>query len=171
MAMNGSRRRLSAVLVAALGGFANSAHACGELMLRSLGAMRFHAFVTRNPSTILLYSGKPPAADNRPSATDAKMHDGLERVGHKVNLARGPGELDQALTSGHYDVMVAYADDMLGAAGLIAKAQKAPALIPVMDSDAPNEHEMRERYPRLVTGTFNDLLKAIERATTATKAA
>ncbi len=167
--MNGSRRRLSAVLVAVLGGAATSAHACGELMLRSLGAMRFHAFKTRNPSSILLYSGQPPAADKRPSATDAKMHDGLERVGHKVFLARGPGELDQALAAGRYDVMVAYADDMLRAAGLINKAQKAPALIPVLDGGAPNEREMRERYPRLVTGTFNDLLKAIERATDSTK--
>ena len=64
------------------------------------------------------------------------------------------------------NAIVAYADDMVAATGQIAKAAPEPKLIPVLDKES-NEREMRERFPRLVTGNFNDLLKAIERAMSA----
>jgi hypothetical protein len=166
--MNGSRRRTSAMLVVALCGATTHAQACGELMLRSLGAMRFRAFSTKKPATILLYSSE--AAGKRPAATDAKLHDALERVGHKVTLARGQAEFEEALAGKRYDVLIAYADDIGRAFHQMAKAGHDPALIPVLDATAANEREMRERYPRLVTGNFNDLLKAIEQAMTAARA-
>ena len=94
--MNASRRNACAMLLAALGGAAApKAHACGELMLRSLGAMRFHAFATRSPAAILLYSGA--VANQWPESVNAKLHDGLEKVGHNVHRARGPVELVAAI--------------------------------------------------------------------------
>lgn len=167
--MNGSRLKTAAILVVALCLLAANAQACGELMLRSLGAMRYHAFVTKHPAQILLYAGEAAAADKRPGATEARLHDSLERVGHKVSLAHGHGELGQALTTHQYDVIIAYADDMAGATTQIAKASREPMLIPVLDP-ASNEQQMRERFPRLVTGNFNDLLKAIEQAMSPSKA-
>ena len=65
--MNRSRRKTSALLLAALGSAAIEAQACGELMLRGLGTMRFHAFATQTPANILLYSGGA-AANGRPSS-------------------------------------------------------------------------------------------------------
>jgi len=138
------------------------ARACGELMLRSLGAMRFHAFKTRNPADILLYSG--PIAIQWSEAVTAGLHAELEKVGHNVHQAKGTGELGQKLATGRYDVLIAHANDMFGASDEIARAARGPALIPVLDASAPNEHEMHERYPRLVTGGFNSLLRAIEQA-------
>lgn len=167
--MNASRRKASAMVLAALcGGAAPEAHACGELMLRSLGAMRFHAFATRNPAAVLLYSGA--VASQWPESVNVKLHDGLEKVGHKVQRARGPAELGQMLAANRYDVLIAFADDLLSASGQIAHAAREPALIPVLDASAPNEREMRERYPRLVTGGFSSLLRAIEQAMTPAKA-
>jgi hypothetical protein len=166
--MTGSRRTASAMLVVALCGATTHAHACGELMLRSLGAMRFRPFSTKNPATILLYSGQ--AAGTRPAATDTRLHDALERIGHKVEVARGQAELDAALAANRYDVVIAYADDITRASDQLAKAGHQPALIPVLDAAAANEREMRERYPRLVTGNFNDLLRAIEQAMRAARA-
>ena len=167
--MNASRRKASAMLLAALcGTAAPEARACGELMLRSLGAMRFHAFATRNPASVLLYSGA--VASQWPETVNAKLHDGLEKVGHDVPRARGPAELGQMLAAGHYDILIAYADDMLSGSAQIARAAREPALIPVLDASAPNEREMRERYPRLVTGGFGSLLRAIEQAMTPAKA-
>ena len=166
--MNASRRKASAMLLASLcGAAAPEAHACGELMLRSLGAMRFHAFATRNPATVLLYAGV--VASQWPEAVNAKLHDGLEKVGHHVHRARGPAELGQLLAASRYDILVAYADDMLGASAQIAGAAHAPALIPVLDASAPNEREMHDRYPRLVTGGFGSLPRAIEQAMTPEK--
>jgi len=164
--MNASRRNTSATLVVILYAAVSQARACGEVMLRALGTMRYHAFVTHNPATILLYSDDPTGNAKRPAATDPRLHDNLEKVGHKVSMARGAGELGQALAGNRYYVIVAYADDMLSVTRQIAKATPEPKLIPVLDN-ALNEREMRERYPRLVTGTFKDLLKAIEQAMTA----
>lgn len=167
--MNGSGNKTAAILVVVLGLVAANAQACGELMLRGLGAMRYHAFVTSHPAAILLYSGDAASGTKRPAATDARLHDSLEKVGHKVSLARGSGELGQALSVRQYDLIIAYADDMAGATNQIAKASREPMLIPVLDS-ASNERQMRERFPRLVTGNFNDLLKAIEQAMSTSKA-
>ena len=165
--MNGSRRKAFAFMAAAL--CAAEAQACGELMLRSLGAMRYHAFVTRNPAAILLYSNDAASNDKRPAAADTRLHDGLEKVGHRVGMAHGSVELGQALAATRYDVIVAYANDLVAASGQIATAAPGPMLIAVLDR-ASDEREMRERFPRLVTGSFNDLLKAIERAMIASKA-
>ena len=52
---------------------------------------------------------------------------------------------------------------MINVTGQIAKAQREPMIVPVLDSKE-NERPMRERFPRLVNGTFKDLLKTIEQA-------
>ena len=167
--MNGSRRKSSILLLAALGGAAMEAQACGELMLRGLGTMRFHAFATQTPASILLYSGTVATSSTVPAATDARLHNGLKRLGHKVKLARGPGELEQALAGDRFDVMIAYANDMVAAMPQMSNAAQGPTLIPVLHELA-SEREMRERYPRLVTGNFKDLLRAIEQAVNPAKA-
>jgi hypothetical protein len=167
--MNGSRRKASVLVLAALGGGTIEAQACGELMLRGLGTMRFHAFATHSPANILLYSGTAAINSKAPAATDARLYDSLKRVGHKVTLARGPGELEQALATSRFDVMIAYANDMVSASPQLANASREPTLIPVLH-DLASEREMRERYPRLVTGNFNQLLKAIEQAMSPAKA-
>jgi hypothetical protein len=159
--MNDRRQRASAILVIAVCLTAADAQACGELMLRALGSMRYHAFVTHNPAQILLYAGN--ASAKRPPDTSARLHDGLEKAGHKVNLVQGPDELDRALAARPYDVIVAFSDDMINVTGQIAKAQREPMIVPVLDS-RENERPMRERFPRLVNGTFKDLLKTIEQA-------
>ena len=167
--MNGSRRKTSIVLLAALGGAAFEARACGELMLRGLGTMRFHAFANQTPASILLYSGTAAANSTVPAATDARLHNGLKRVGHKVQAARGAGELQQALSTGRFDVLIAYANDMAAAMPQLTSAAHEPTLIPVLHELA-SERAMRERYPRLVTGNFKDLLRAIEQAVNPAKA-
>ena len=82
--MNDSRRKTSAILAVVFVLIAADAQACGELMLRGLGAMRYHAFVTRNPAAILLYSGDASSSSKRPAATDD--HVVVEKIrGHDVH--------------------------------------------------------------------------------------
>jgi hypothetical protein len=162
--MNTSQIKNSAILVVAICLTATEAQACGEVMLRELGSMRYHSFVTHHPASILLYSGD--SAAKRPPATDSKLHDDLEKAGHKVSVARGPDELAKALAAHHFDVLVAYAGDMANVTSQIAKASRELTLIPVFDSGT-DEHQMRARFPGLVSGDLNDLLKAIEQATKA----
>jgi len=166
--MNGPHKKTSSILIVAICLCAAEAQACGEVMLRSLGTMRYHAFVTRNPADILLYVGDA-SSNKRPPATSARLHAGLERAGHRVSVAQGPGALQQALGSRHYDVIVAFSDDMVSVEGQVAKTEREPALIPVLDS-AENERQMRERFPHLVIGNLKDLLRTIEETMKALKA-
>jgi hypothetical protein len=159
--MTASNMKSSAILVVAICLTAADAQACGELMLRTLGTMRYHAFVTHHPAVILLYAGD--SIVKRPAAIYGKLHDELERAGHKVNMARGPDELAKALAARHYDVVVAYADDMVSVTTQVTRASGEVTLIPVIDSTV-DERQMRERFPHLVSGNLNDLLKAIEQA-------
>ena len=65
------------ILVVALCLSAADVEACGEVMLRSLQTMRYHAFVTHHPAAILLYSGDGNGSIPREQA--GKLHDGLEK--------------------------------------------------------------------------------------------
>jgi len=150
----------SAILVLALCLTAAEAQACGELMLRALGGMRYHSFVSKHPADILLYSD---AATAPPPAVAARLHDSLEKAGHKVSMVQGPDQLGQALAARAFDVIIAPSGDMLAVSSQIAKASREPTLIPVLDKGS-NESQMRERFPRLVTGSLNDLLRTIEQA-------
>jgi hypothetical protein len=162
--MNAFSKKTSAILVLALCFTAIDAQACGEVMYRMGGALRYHAFITRHPANILIYSGT--SSQQYLSADGAKLHDNLEKAGHKVTIATGPDELAKALAAHPYDVIIAYAGDLDSVTAQIAKASREPALIPVIDRSAPNEREMRERFPRMVNedANLNQFLKVIEQS-------
>ena len=157
--MKTSPIKTSAILVVALCLTATEVEACGELMLRSLDTMRFHAFVTHHPARILVYSSE---GASHPPAHAAKLRDGLAKAGHKVSMARGPEQLAKALAQ-NPDVVVAFADDLVAVTTQITKASREPTLIPLLDGGA-DERQMRARFPHLVTGGFKDLLRTIEQS-------
>jgi ABC-type amino acid transport substrate-binding protein len=159
--MNAPHMKSSAILVVAICLTATDAEACGEVMLRSLNTMRYHAFVTHHPATIVLYSGDA-AADHAPAGL-AKLRDRLAKAGHKVSMVRGPDELAKALAANRYDVVIADTSDMVSVTTQLTKSSREPALIPML-SPGSDERQMRERFPRLVSGDLNDLLKAIDKA-------
>jgi hypothetical protein len=121
--------------------------------------MRYHAFVTRHPAQILLYAGD--GVVKHPPEIDVKLHDFLEKAGHRVAIARGPEELAKALAAHHYDVVIAPAEDMVGVTSRVTNKSGEPTVIPILDNGT-NDRQLRERFPRVVTGNLNDLLKAIE---------
>ena len=126
-----------------------AAHACGEVMYRMGGALRYHAFITRHPAEILLYAGS-----HHSDAERRQFHDNLEKAGHKVTVLTDP------------DVIIASAADMDVISAQITKASRDPTLIPVLRRDASDESEMRARFPRLVTedADLNQFLKLIEQS-------
>ena len=161
--MNAFSKKTSAILVLALCFTAIDAQACGEVMYRMGGALRYHAFITRNPANILVYAG---TATRQHASTNDKFHENLEKAGHKVTVAHGPDELAKALATHPYDVIIAYAGDLDNVTAQIAKAAREPTLIPVIDRGAPNERQMRERFPRMVNedANLNQFLKVIEQS-------
>ena len=161
--MNAFSKKTSAILVLALCFTAIDAQACGEVMYRMGGALRYHAFITRNPANILVYAR---TATQQHASTNDKFNENLEKAGHKVTVAHGPDELAKALAAHPYDVIITYAGDLDTVTNQIAKASREPALIPVIDRSAPNERELRNRYPRMVNedANLNQFLKVIEQS-------
>ena len=162
--MNTLSKKTSAILVLALCFTAVDAQACGEVMYRMGGALRYHAFVTRHPAQILIYAG--PAALQHPSADTTSFHENLEKAGHTVTVVKDPDALAQALGAHQYDVIITYAGDVNGVTRQLANTSREPALIPIVDRSAANEREMRERFPHLVTedANLNQFLKLIEQS-------
>jgi hypothetical protein len=158
--MKPSPIKTSAILIVALCLSASEAEACGEVMLRTLDTMRFHAFVTHHPASVLIYSGD---SAKHPPAQAGKLHDGLEKAGHKVSVAHGPEQLAKALAARKFDIVVAYADELVAVTTQITGASREPTLIPVLDGGA-DERQLRARFPHLVSGDLNELLKTIEQS-------
>lgn len=138
---------------------AADAQACGEVMYRMGGALRYHAFVTRHPAQILLYGGSVARASN----DDDAFHENLEKAGHKVTQVNTPEALAKALASQHYDVIIAYAAEVPTINTEIAHLAPEPALIPVFEHES-EERAARQQYPLALNedANLNQFLKTIE---------
>jgi hypothetical protein len=140
---------------------AADAQACGEVMYRMGGALRYHAFVTRHPAQILLYSGA--AARDTTSADPQNFHLNLEKAGHHVVVVDTPEALAAALAKQPYDVIIAYAADVPAINQQIAHLAPEPALIPVFQHGS-DESTARQQYPLALNedANVNQFLKTIE---------
>lgn len=140
---------------------ASDAQACGEVMYRMGGALRYHAFITRHPAQILLYNGA--AAQQANSADRDRFHQNLEKAGHKVTVADNPEALAQALAARSYDVIITYAADLPAINAQIAHVVREPSLIPVFQRGS-EEEQARKQYPLALNedANLNQFLKTIE---------
>jgi len=155
-----NRRVIALALLAALNAGATSqAQACGEVMYRMGGALRYHAFITRHPAEILMYADA--ATISQPTAHIDEFRRNLEKAGHKVTLVDGPQTLSRALDSHRYDVIIAYAAALPMINAQLAHAQREPSLIPVLQN---NDEAARKQYPLALneSAELNQFLKTIE---------
>jgi hypothetical protein len=138
---------------------AQDAQACGEVMYRMGGALRYHAFISRHPAQILLYAG--PAAKSSHAADEDNFHRSLEKAGHKVTTVDSPEALAQALAAHPYDVIIAYAADLPAINTQIAHVSHEPSLIPVFQHGSDTD---AHKYPLALNedANFNQFLKTIE---------
>jgi hypothetical protein len=146
---------MAVALCATIGAGANQAQACGEVMYRMGGALRYHAFITRHPAEILMYATQHSSADD-------EFHHNLERAGHKVTVADGPETLAQALATHHFDVVITYAADVPTISAQLAHVQREPSLIPVFQGRG--DEALRKQYPLALNenADLNQFLKTIE---------
>ncbi len=138
---------------------AADAQACGEVMYRMGGALRYHAFVTRHPAQILLYGGSTALAANK----EDSFPENLEKAGHKVTQVNTPDALAKALASQHFDVIIAYAAEVQTINSQMAHLAPEPALIPVFQHES-DERAARQQYPLALNeeANLNQFLKTIE---------
>ncbi|HEY8010579.1 MAG TPA: hypothetical protein VIE67_06220 [Rudaea sp.] len=139
---------------------ASDAQACGEVMYRMGGALRYHAFITRHPANILLYAGS--ATEQAIGSDRQDFHHSLEKAGHKVTVVETPDALAKALAAQPYDVIIAYAGDLPAINAQIARVNHEPSLIPVFQHG--NDEAARKQYPLALNedANINQFLKTIE---------
>lgn len=140
----------------------SDAQACGEVMYRMGGALRYHAFITRHPAQILLYDGTT-AAVRHAATNDMRLFDtNLEKAGHTVTIVNTPDALGKALAAHHYDVIISYAGDLAAIQPQLANITHEPALIPVFPNG--DEETVRKQFPLALNenANLNQFLKTIE---------
>ena len=149
----------TSVLLLAVAISAQNAQACGEVMYRMGGALRYHAFITHHPAQILLYVG--PAAQEANKSDGGSFPHSLQKAGHKVTVVDTPEELAQALAAHPYDVVIAYATDLPAINEQIARVAHEPSLIPVFQR---GNESARRQYPLALNedANLNQFLKTIE---------
>jgi len=138
-----------------------NAQACGESMFHSGQAMRYHAFITRQPADILIY--RPEATDA--ASTEKQLYAGLQKAGHKVTVVTRVSSLTQALASKQFDVVIAGVRDMDTVTAELGKSSREPALVAVLDPGMDKDRGVHERFPRSVRegDGLNQYLKSIEK--------
>lgn len=82
--------------------------ACGEKLLALGRGIRFQSRHSPRPASVLLYL--PQSASGRP-LTDPNLESALKEAGHTVRAATTNADLESALRSGAYDVVLANITD------------------------------------------------------------
>jgi len=87
---------------------ANTAYACGEKLLTLGRGIRFQSRHSPRPASVLLYL--PQSASGRP-LSDPNLESALREAGHAVRAVTTSADLESALRSSTYDVVLANVTD------------------------------------------------------------
>jgi hypothetical protein len=79
-------------------------HACGDKLLMLGRGIRFQSKHTPRPAAVLVYL--PESASGQP-LTDPNLESALREAGHAVRTVTSPADLEAALRSGTFDVVLA----------------------------------------------------------------
>jgi ABC-type amino acid transport substrate-binding protein len=138
------RRVLISVAVATASLMQNvaAAEACGDKLLVLGRGIRFQSRHTPRAAKVLLYV---PATGAGRSLTDPKLESALREAGHDVRAVTTIGDLDTALASGAYDVVLANitdAPDLERAEAITDRAVVLPAVY-LIAPDKPTKEQAK----------------------------
>jgi hypothetical protein len=141
-----------------------AAFACGDKSLRIGRGVRFQR--TQHPASILIYI--PSTAPGNVARVEP-LRTLLKKVGHKsARTVIGVDQLDAALQSGNYDLVLSSLTEAGGLQSHIASSQSRPVLVPVAPSKAPKTEvraaERQYKYIVKDSGNPEQYITAIEQA-------
>lgn len=132
---------VAAVVVGALVLGETVALACGDkFVLLGRGA---RVARSKYPSTILIYmnpSSRVPAADK-----EFHVEAVLKAAGHKAQVAESESELEKALASGKYDMVLADYNDVPALRKDAAAVSSKPVVLPLLYKPTPSELSAAEK--------------------------
>ena len=93
------------VIVTAMLALGSDLNACGDKSLSAGGIRMQRAKAARHPASILMYV--PPSSTLSGAAQELKLQQSVQKVGHKYREVRTFSELQAAVDSGQFNIVVA----------------------------------------------------------------
>jgi ABC-type amino acid transport substrate-binding protein len=123
------RLAVGAVLVGTALLSGTAALACGDKLLAIGRGVRFQRAYAAHQANLVIYS-----AGTQSGATlgSTKLQTTLKRAGHKVQIAEGGSQLDEALKSGKVDVVLVDFADLGEITRLLQSAPSKPVILPIL---------------------------------------
>lgn len=145
---------LSVALLAPQPGFA-----CGEGIYTMSEGSRHRGYLAPRPAMVLIYNDQGTV----PEATKA-VYRGLVHAGHKIEVARNPGQLASALRDHRYDVVIA-GYDQIDAIDRQVQPVSRTSLLPIVNNQQRGADSWKERFRFSLTqdASLGQYLKLIDK--------
>lgn len=141
-------RYVFAVIVVAFTALSQGAvplHACGDKLMMLGRGMRFQSRHTPRAASVLLYL--PQSGGARP-LTDPNLESALREAGHAVRAVTTSADLDGALRSGAFDVVLANVSDAPELERAQAVSQQNAVVLPAIYLVAPGAQSPAKQQAR-----------------------
>jgi hypothetical protein len=162
-------RRLFLVLGAATAALlmsATLAYACGDKLLALNRGLRFQDFSSSRRASILIYSHKGLGTSD--ANNGGPLQSALVKAGHKLRTVGDRSGLDDALKTGHYDLVLIDVLDVPLVEESLRAAPSSPLIVPIVyEGTKPAEDELlKKQYPFLLKASDKNgrYLTTIDRA-------
>jgi len=120
------------------------AQACGDkFLVLGRGVRSQRAAGASHPGSILVYLDPKGHLPEAMQAMRLETH--LKLAGHKIRSVETHTELEAALASGHYDIILADISNMRALESDVRSSPASPALLPVIYNPTGEELAMAER--------------------------
>ncbi len=140
-------------------------YACGDKLLVLNRGLRFQDFSSSRPASILLYTHTGSRTSD--AINDGQLQSALLKAGHKLQIVGEHSRLDDALKTGHYDLVLADLADAAGIEEQLRALPSPPVVVPVVYEGTKAEAEAVKAHYRCLLKApdkSGNYLNAIDRA-------
>ncbi len=140
---------------------------CGDkFVVLGRGVRYGRAFAAKYPASVLLYAN--PASHMPAAMKEFRLEATLKAAGHKTRVVESAGDLEQALVSGKYDLVLADIADSPRLQKDAASSASKPTVVPVLYKPTPAElADVEKKYGCLIAPASSrspDLLPVLDQA-------
>lgn len=144
---------------------ATLAYACGDKLLALGRGPRFRDFSRSHRASILIY--RPTGSPTSSAVNDGQLQSALAKSGYRLQLVGERKELEQALKTAHYDLVLVDLADVALVEDSLRTAPYSPLVVPVVNRGTSDEKKPGERQYRFLLQApdkSGNYLNAIDRA-------
>jgi len=145
-----------AVFLAVSAGSPAILNACGEKMLGLGRGVRFQARHTPRAASVLLYL---PQTSTGGQLTDPNLESALQEAGHTVHAATTTADLETALRSGTYDVVLANVTDAPDLQRVQAVSERNAVVLPAVYLVAPGQQSQAKADRQSASKSFGRVVE------------